>query len=64
MYELRAPGTKRALLKVVITNAPPRLAEQIERHLLNFEDSLNNCEVLAGKRLGEHLGSQSSLTCA
>lgn len=55
-YEPRTPGTKRAVLKAIITNPPSRRAEEVERSLFKAEELMNEYEVLAGKPLDEDLG--------
>ena len=54
-YEPRTPGTKRALLKAVINNAPAMKPEDIEKNLMNVEELMKKYEVLGGESLPEDL---------
>lgn len=45
----RAPGTKRDILKAILTNPPPNLTDETERHLTKVEG-------LMQKKLDEHPG--------
>ena len=51
-YEPRTLGTKRALLKAVINNAPAKKPEDIEKNLMKVEELMNweasPCRRLAG----------------
>ena len=52
-YEPRTPGTKRALLKAVINDAPAKKPEDIEKNLMNVEELMKKYEVLGGESLPE-----------
>ena len=54
-YEPRMPGTKRGLLKAVVSDAPAKKQEEIEKNLMNVEELIKKCEVLRGERLPEDL---------
>ena len=54
-YEPRTPGTKRALLKAVINNAPGKKPEEIEKNLMSVKELMKKYEVLGGEPLPEDL---------
>ena len=54
-YEPRMPGTKRALLKAVVSDAPAKKLEEIEKNLMNVDELMKKCEVLGGEPLPEDL---------
>ena len=45
-YEPRTPGTKRALLKAVISDVPAKKPEDIEKNLMNVEELMKKYELL------------------
>lgn len=55
MRILRTPGTKRAVLKAILTNRPSKRAEEMGRNLRKIEEPMKRYEVLAGKPLDETL---------
>ena len=54
-YEPRTPGTKRALLKVVINNLPSKRPDEIEKNMMHVEELMRKYEQLAGEGLPEDL---------
>jgi len=54
-YEPRTPGTKRALLKAIINNAPAKKPEELEKNLMKVEEYMKKYELMAGNELPEDL---------
>lgn len=54
--EPRTLGTKRAVLKAIITNPPSKRAVEMEHHLLKAEELMTRYTVLAGRPFDEYVG--------
>jgi hypothetical protein len=54
-YEPRTPGTKRALLKAIINQAPAKKPEDLEKTLMHLEELIKKYEAMGGAELPEDL---------
>ena len=54
-YEPRTPGTKRALLKAIINQAPAKKPDDLEKTLMHLEELIKKYEVMGGAELPEDL---------
>jgi hypothetical protein len=54
-YEPRTPGTKRALLKAIINQAPAKKPEDLEKTLMHLEELMKKYEGMGGAELPEDL---------
>ena len=54
-YEPRTPGTKRALLKAIINQAPAKKPEDLEKVLMHLEELIKKYESMGGAELPEDL---------